>query len=57
MDYHNCDEIKEKAKIYRKETNRPLTSYQKKMNLAAQELCLQNPALLLNKRTVLIEEA
>lgn len=33
----NYDKIK-KAKIYRKETNCPLTSYQKTMNDAAQEL-------------------
>lgn len=43
---HNLDEIKEMAKIYQKETSRPLTPYQKRMNEAAQELCLQNPALL-----------
>ena len=51
----NCSHD-EMAKIYRKDTDRPLTAYQKRMNEAAQDLCLQNPALL-HKRTLLIEES
>ena len=52
----NCEEIKQLATIYKKETNRPLPPYQKKMNKAAHLLCLENPALL-QKRNVVIEES
>jgi hypothetical protein len=52
----NEEEIKEIAKIYKKETNRPLTPYQKSINDAAQLLCLQNPTLL-NKKSLLMAEA
>ena len=38
------------ATIYKKETTRPLTNYQKRMNEAAQELCLANPGLLQNRK-------
>ena len=34
----NEEEIKEMAKIYKKEINRPLTPYQRSMNDAAQRL-------------------
>ena len=44
------------AIIYRKTTSRPLTEYQKRMNTAAQQLCLKNPALL-RKRQLLNEES
>ena len=50
------EEIMEMAIIYRKETARPLSKYQKKMNDAAQQLCLQNPCLL-KKRQLLIDTA
>ena len=50
------EEIKEMAKIYKKETTRPLSSYQKRINEAAQRLCVANPALL-RKRKALMEEA
>ena len=46
-DRHISDEqIMEMATIYRKETNRLLSTYQKRMNDASQQLCLQNPGLL-----------
>ena len=50
------EEIMEMAIIYRKETARPLSKYQKKMNDTAQQLCLQNPCLL-KKRQLLIDTA
>jgi len=36
-------QIKESALIYKKESIRPLTEYQKSINNAAQEICLKNP--------------
>ena len=42
--------------IYRKETNRPLSKYQRRMNDAAQQLYLQNPGLI-RKRQLLIDTA
>lgn len=50
------EEIMEMAIIYRKESARPLSKYQKKINDAAQQLCLQNPGLL-KKRQLLIDTA
>ena len=44
------------ATIYKKETTRPLTNYQKRMNEAAQELCLANPGLL-QRRKLLLDAA
>lgn len=41
------------ATIYKKETTRPLTNYQKRMNEAAQELCLANPGILQNRKLLL----
>jgi hypothetical protein len=52
----NEDEIKEMAIIFRKTTSRPLTEYQKRMNSAAQQMCLKNPALI-RKRQLLTDEA
>ena len=49
-------EIKDAAVIYKRETSRPLSNYHKKMNEAAQELCIQNPGLI-TKRKQLIEAA
>lgn len=51
------EEIIEMATIYKKETSRPLTNYQKQLNKAAQSLCLENPGLLCKKRSFLIETA
>ena len=42
--------------IYRKESSRSLSEYQKHMNTAAQQLCIKNPRLL-RKRQLLIDEA
>ena len=50
------EEIMDMAIIYRKETNRPLSRYQRRMNDAAQQLCLQNPGLI-RKRQLLIDTA
>ena len=38
------------AKIYRKQTNRPFTGYQKVTSGAEQEICVKNPTLLLTGR-------
>ena len=45
------------ATIYKKESSRPLSKYQLKMNDAAIHLCLQNPGLLRKKRKVLMDAA
>ena len=50
------EKIREMAIIYKKESKRPLTSYQRRINEAAQELCIKNPGLL-HKRKLLMEEA
>ena len=50
------EEMKEMATIYKKETQRPLTNYQRRMNEAAQELCLAHPGLL-QKRKILMDAA
>lgn len=44
------------ATIYKKESKRPLSSYQRRINEAAQELCLKNPGFLHQKK-LLMEEA
>ena len=44
--YLGSEEIKAMSTIFKKETKRPLTNYQKRINEAAQELCLANPGLL-----------
>ena len=48
------DEVKEMATIYKKTSCRPLSEYQKRMNAAAQMLCLNNPGLL-RRRQMSIE--
>ena len=50
------EKIREMAIIYKKESKRPLTSYQRRINEAAQELCIKNPGLL-HKRKLLMEVA
>ena len=40
------EQIREEARIYRKETSRSLTEYHKRMNKAAEEICLANPSML-----------
>lgn len=47
------DEIKRAAIIYKKETSRPLSNYQKRMNEAAQELCLVNPGYIAKRQQVM----
>ena len=42
------DKVREAAKIYRKESSRPLHKYQKQINEAAQDICLKNPTMLRN---------
>lgn len=49
-------EIKEMAIIYKKDSKRPLSNYQKRVNEAAVELCLHNPGLL-HTRKILMETA
>jgi hypothetical protein len=50
-------EITRLATIYSKESSRPLSNYQIEMNKAAITLCLNNPQLLLKKRSELIAKA
>ena len=50
------DEVFEKAKIFRKDSSRPLTDYQKQVNFHAGKLAIANPALLC-KRGELLELA
>ena len=50
------EQVREEARIYRKEAKRPLSSYQKKMNDAAEQICLENPSML-RKRSDLVEAA
>lgn len=47
------DEVKELAIIYKKETSRPLSKYQKAINEAAQIQCIQQPSLLRKRQTLL----
>ena len=54
--YLGNEEIKAMSTIFKKETRRPLTNYQKRINEAAQELCVANPGLL-QKRKLLLDEA
>ena len=41
------------ATIFKKQSSRPLTNYQKSINAAAVELCLQTPGLLHNRQVLL----
>lgn len=50
------EEIKEMATIYKKQSSRPLSNYQLRMNEAAIKLCLKNPGLL-RKRQALVDAA
>lgn len=47
------ERIKELALIYKKETSRPLSKYQVEMNKAAQALCIQQPSLIRNRKTLM----
>lgn len=47
------DEVREAAKIYRKESSRPLNEYQKQINEAARDICLKNPTMLRNRARLL----
>jgi polyhydroxyalkanoate synthesis regulator phasin len=52
----DADAIAEMATLFKKTTSRPLTNYQKCMNKAAVEICLENPGML-RKRQALIDTA
>ena len=54
--YLSEEKLKEMGTIYKKESKRPLSSYQRRINEAAQKLCIKNPGLL-HQRKLLIEEA
>ena len=47
------DCLLEKARIFRKETNHPLTKYQRRINEEAGALVLKNPSLLCNRGELL----
>lgn len=42
------DALREQATVYKKETVRPLSRYQHKINEAAQEICIKSPSMLRN---------
>ncbi len=52
----NTDSIKSAASIYKKNSLRPLTTYQISINKAAEDICVNNPSMLRN-RFLLLEEA
>ena len=58
MDQHNVSEedIRAEATIYKKESTRPLSGYQKRINEVAQDICLKNPSML-RSRSKLLEAA
>lgn len=47
------EDIKQCAIIYKKESVRPLSEYQKSINKTAQEICLQNPMYLRSRQKLL----
>lgn len=47
------EEIRAQASIYKKDTTRPLSDYQKKVNKAAQDICVKNPSLLRSRQKLL----
>ena len=52
------EEIVEGAKLYRKETARPLTDYQKRINEEAGKIALKRPSLIQKGcRNILLQEA
>jgi len=46
-------DIKQKATIYKKETLRFLSEYQKLINSSTQEICLKNPSFLASRQKLL----
>lgn len=49
--------IREKVKIYRKESSRPLSEYQKAINVAVGDICVQNPVMMSASKGDLLEAA
>ena len=58
IDHKDLDEeaIRASATIYKKESVRPLSEYQKKINIEAQSICVRNPSML-RSLSALLEEA
>ena len=51
---HTTDEeIREQAKIYRKQDQRPLSDHQRAVNDAAAAICLENPVMLVQWKELL----
>jgi len=50
---HTHQEICQKAIIYKKETSRPLTDYQKQVNKCSQDIAIRDPMLLTNRGKLL----
>ena len=44
------EDFKQQALIYKKESVQPLSEYQKLINKAAEEICLQNPMYLRSRQ-------
>lgn len=47
------NEIRQQATIYKRETSRPLSDYQKAINKSAQEMCIHNPLMLGSRQKLL----
>lgn len=47
-------EIRELAIVYKKESLRKLTDYQKRINDVSQEICVKNPTMLRNRKKLLL---
>lgn len=47
------EKIREQATIYKKETIRPLSDYQRRVNEIAQDMCVKNPSMLRNRKELL----
>ncbi len=44
------NKIRELATIYKKESVRPLSDYQRRVNEIAQEACIKNPSMLRSRK-------
>ncbi len=48
-------EVRELAIIYKKESLRKLTDYQKRVNKVLQDICIKNPTMLRSRKKLLLE--
>ena len=47
-------EIRKQATIYKKESLRPLSEYQRRINETAQDICVKNPTMLRSRKMLLV---